>query len=238
MEIRRFFVDKNDIKGDTVVVSGEEFHHAVKVLRHKVNYKIIVCDNSGMDYYATIMEIARDYLVARIDEAVANDTATKREITLYQCISRGDRLDFAVQKAVELGARRIVPVISEFSTEKSVNSDRLKRIISEAAKQCGLAILPTLAEPMPFNEAIAEAGRGAIVFYEHEDKLAVNRDVIPEGDLGVFVGAEGGFSEQEIELARSHGATVVSLGKRILRTETATVSALTLVTYLAGEMSI
>ena len=238
MEIRRFFVQPTDIVDNNVRLCGEEFHHAVKVLRHKVGFKIIVCDNSGNDYYATITEIRKDALTAKIDEVVANDTATSRKFTLYQCISRGDRLDFAVQKAVELGVREIVPVISDFSTEKAVNHDRLTRIISEAAKQCGLAILPTLTAPMTFADAVKRAGDTAIVFYEHEEKVIIDKSALPKGDVGVFVGAEGGFSPEEIEFARQSGARTVSLGKRILRTETATVAALTLTVYLAGEMNL
>ena len=238
MEIRRFFVSPDAIQGNDITIDGEEFRHAVKVLRHKVGYKIIVCDNSGKDYYATITEIGKDCLTARVDEIVANDTATKRTITLYQCISRGDRLDFSVQKAVELGVRRIVPVVSEFSTEKDVNLDRLRRIVSEAAKQCGLAILPEVSAPVGFDEAVAVAGDSAIVFYEHEKDNVVTAELVGEGDVSVFVGAEGGFSNREIELARANGAKTVSLGKRILRTETATVAGLVIVALFAGELGL
>ena len=91
---------------------------------------------------------------------------------------------------------------------------------------------------MTFEDAVREAGASAVVFYEHESKKNLTKDALPEGDIAVFVGAEGGFAEEEIELARTQGAAVVSLGKRILRTETASVVALALITYLAGETAL
>lgn len=238
MEIRRFFVSPNSLDGDIFTVSGEEFHHAIKVLRHKVGYKIIVCDGSGYDYFCTITEILGNCFKASVEDRRWNETNPTKKLVLYQCISRNDRFDFTVQKAVELGASEIVPVVSEYSTEKEINAERLERIISEASKQCGLAILPRLSAPVTFREAICSAGENAVLFYEHEDKVSVRDVKFGGGDISVFIGAEGGFSEREIDLARKEGVRTVSLGKRILRTETASVVALALVNYISGGMDV
>lgn len=236
MEIRRFFVSPNKVLNGTVVIDGSEFNHLTKVLRYKVGYLLTVCDNTGAEYDCTLISINKDNAVCRIDQK-KDGKVLPTDITLYMCLSRSDRFDFILQKAVELGAKRIVPVMSEYSTEKDINRDRQERIILEACKQCGLAIVPELASVMTFEEAVDAEGKNAVMFYEKEGRTLINGEVL-RGRNSIIVGSEGGFSEKEAQYAVSHGVITVSLGKRILRTETAAVSALTLTSYLKGGMDL
>lgn len=235
MDLKRFFTDEVYEKDGFVVLRDEEFSHAVKVTRHKVGYKLIVCNNSDFDYYCTVLAIERDRLVARIDEKEINDAETKTPVTLYIGINKD--LDTAVQKAVELGVRRIVPFTSSHGNFDAVNGTRMEKIVLESAKQCGRSVLPTFCPVVSLQQAIDEAKDGDVYFfYEHERNNKVFDQPIGKDKVGVFIGPEGGFSEEERDSFLRLGIRPVSLGKRILRVSTAVVSALTLVNLKTGEL--
>ena len=140
MEIRRFFASKNDISGDAVTVSGDEFLHLTKVLRYKVGYKATVCANDGIERTCTIVEIGKDYAKLHVDESRVADTKNVN-ITLYAGLLKNNKLDFVVQKAVELGVDRVVPFTSQNCAETKFSRDRANKIALEAAKQCGSVYL-------------------------------------------------------------------------------------------------
>lgn len=241
MEIRRFYVDSGDICDGFVTVKGDEFIHMTKILRHKIGYKIVVNNNfDGYDYYAVITEIGKDAARAKIIEKAINDTGTSVEITLMQALPKGDKSDFISQKATELGVEKIIFFISEFTAEKKLNLDRIRRITLEACKQCGRAFVPSVEILNSVDELLISEYDKVILMSEHERELSLS-DVKIESDkkkVALIVGSEGGFSDREVNEFVTKGAISVSLGKRILRAETASVAAMTIIMYKLGEMDI
>lgn len=241
MEIRRFYVDSGDICDGFVTVKGDEFIHMTKILRHKVGFKIVVNNNfDGYDYYAVITEIGKDSARAEIVEKVINDTDTSVEITLMQALPKGDKSDFIAQKATELGVKKIIFFISEFTAEKKLNLDRIRRITLEACKQCGRAFIPSVEMLNSVGELPTGEYDQVVLMSEHERMLSMS-DVKIERDkkkVALIVGSEGGFSDREVDELVAKGAISVSLGKRILRAETASVAAMTIIMYKLGEMDI
>lgn len=241
MEIRRFYVDSGDICDGFVTVKGDEFIHMTKILRHKVGYKIVVNNNfDGYDYYAVITEIGKDAARAEIIEKAINDTGTSVEITLMQALPKGDKSDFIAQKATELGVKKIIFFISEFTAEKKLNLDRIRRITLEACKQCGRAFVPSVEILNSVDELLISEYDKVILMSEHERELSLSdvKIVRDKKKVALIVGSEGGFSDREVNEFVAKGAISVSLGKRILRAETASVAAMTIIMYKLGEMDI
>lgn len=241
MEIRRFYVDTGDISDGIITVKGDEFVHMTKILRHKVGYKIVVNNNfDGYDYYAVITDIGKDSAKAEIVEKVINDTDTSVDITLMQALPKGDKSDFIAQKATELGIKKIIFFISEFTAEKKFNLDRIRRITLEACKQCGRAFVPSVETVNSLCELPIGEYDKVILMNEHERKISLS-DIAIEKDtakVALIVGSEGGFSTEEVNELVAKGAISVSLGKRILRAETASIAAMSIVMYKLGEMDI
>lgn len=242
MEIRRFYVDKDDIRDGFVTVKGDEYIHMTKILRHKVGYKIIVNNNSdGFDYHAVIADIGKDSATAEIKDIIVNDTVSNVSVTLMQALPKGDKSDFIAQKATELGVKKIVFFLSEFTAEKKINLDRIKRITVEACKQCGRAFVPEVEFVDTIDELTIELYDTVIFMNEHEREMSFsdvsfNNDI--EKKVALIVGSEGGFSNREVNEICDKGAISVSLGKRILRAETASVAAMSITMYKLGEMDI
>ena len=232
MEIKRFFVDNGTILslGASVVVTGEEFTHAVKVSRYKVGYKMILSNGDGFDYFCTMTAIDKNSFTCLVEDVKRNENELKKRLILYLCAI--ERSDLAVQKATEVGASEIRLMISRFTNAKKQNLDRLKKIALESAKQCGRAVVPGIFEPIPYEEAILDATKRAdqtIFCYE----CAKERHIADVMDLqantyALVVGSEGGFATEEVALAERLGAQVVTLGRRILRAETACIAGLAL----------
>ncbi len=231
MDLKRFFTDRPI--GEYAYLSGQEFFHAVKVVRLKVGYKLIVCQGDDYDYYCTVEEIGKDQLIAKVDKKVSNDTELRYNVTLY--IGANKDLDTVVQKAVELGACRIVPFTSQHSNVNKINRDRLETIVMESSKQCGRSKLASVGELISFSEIDAD-DKQVFAFYEFERNNKVSDVTMNDKDIAVVIGSEGGFSVEEYDIMLKKGWHVLTLGKRILRVSTAVVSALTLVNERAGEL--
>lgn len=238
MEIRRFFVDTSDIVGDTVTIVGDEFVHLTRVLRYKVGYKAIVCANDGVENLCTVQSIDKTCAVLHIDERKIVDSKSIK-LTLYAGVLKNNKLDFAIQKAVELGVDTIVPFISANSAEKDFNAERARKIAIEAAKQCGSAYLTEILSLRTFDEIIDNLGvHDKVLFaYECEKKHRIKDVLFKGGDYALIVGCEGGFQPIEAEKAARNGAEIVTLGKRILRAETADIVACALTLDALGELN-
>ena len=232
MEIRRFYSKRSSKRDGAFKIEGDEAHHIIKVLRYKIGYKLVVFDGTGNDYDCSVSEIGKDYVIARIDCVTPNDTDPKVTLRLYQCITKPDKMDTIVQKAVELGVSEIVPVLTARS-EKSVNQEKLERVAVSAAKQCGASRLPTIKNPVTLDEIGVE---NLLIFAYEGEKSRTLRDVslAKFTRIDLLVGPEGGFTEGEAETIAEKGALTVSLGKRILRAETASIMLCGLVLYKAG----
>ena len=232
MEIRRFLTSSDKIKNDVAEISGDEFTYAVKVLRQKTGFTVIVNTGDGYDRIGEISEITKDKLTVKIRETVKNEATPDKKITLYQGSCKQGKNDFIVQKAVELGISRIVFFKSDFVTEKEVNVERLRKIATEALKQCGRADSVEV-EFTDYFSAVDNC-ENAVIFYEGECENTLSD--IGNDVSALFVGSEGGFSEREVGYARERGLKTITLGKRILRAETASAVATSMIQYLTGGL--
>lgn len=237
MEIRRFFVERSDIASDKITLGGDEFLHMTKVLRYKVGYKAIVCANDGIERLCTIEKIERDFAILNIDEERVQDKKNCR-VTLFAGLLKNNKLDFAIQKAVELGVDEVYPFVSQNSAETKFSCDRANKIALESAKQCGSAYLTKVGELTTLNEILDNLhGFDKVLFaYEDERKNRIKDSAIGAKNIALIVGPEGGFTPEETAYALQKGAQIVTLGKRILRAETASIIACTLLLDCLGEL--
>ena len=242
--MHRFFTDRNSICGDTVKISGDDAHHISKVLRLKEDDEIIVCDKEGTDYHCSIKLISKDEVEAWILKKETSSSEPPIRITLYQGVPKGDKLESVIQKCVELGAFKIVPVAMKRSVavikDKEKKKVRMQRIAQEASKQCQRAVVPEVSEVLSFKEALLHAQENDLKLlpYEAENKNKL-KDILKENKnsktIAVFIGPEGGFDEEEISLARQSGFQILTLGPRIMRTETAPLACISAIMYEIGD---
>lgn len=244
----RFFIDSTFVKADYIEASGPDFHHITRVLRMSRGDELIFCDAQGSDFHCVIGDILPDRLIARITRAKPNRTEPSVFCTLYQALPKGDKMEMVIQKAVELGVSRLVPVISSRCVVRLKGDDGAKKtarwqlIALEAAKQSGRGIVPRVFEPVCFDDAVASIGKSggkSAVLYEGERETSLHEFLrAPHcGEYSFMVGPEGGFEPDEIELARAAGVHPVSLGPRILRTETASGCFLSALMFASGNLT-
>jgi 16S rRNA (uracil1498-N3)-methyltransferase len=238
----RFFIKSEDISEGVAVIRGQDAFHIARSLRMAVGDSITVSDGEGVDYNVKLTKIRDEECLGDIVSSHASLVESPALISLYVAYPKGDKLETVIQKAVELGANRIIPFESSrcIKRPKAEKCDklllRLNRIAEEAAKQCGRARLPSVCAPMDFKSAIAEAAKSelSLFCYENEDGYSI-KDAIKKSDkpktVSVTVGAEGGFSPDEADYAKEAGLTSVTLGPRILRCETAPLYALAALSY-------
>ena len=237
-EMRRFFVDKAD-KSETKL-SGAEYKHLAEVLRARVGDKIILCPNDGRDYVYAIKALDKTSATLEYLYDYPNETECALDLTVYPALLKGDKTELVVQKLTELGVKNIRPFISEFTVQKSEKSDRLQRAAHEAAKQCGRAIIPSIDKPQTFDKVLPQLGDFDNVVFAYEGTYADGKriDEVIRGDeksVALIVGPEGGFSEKEVLALTDSGYMPVTLGKRILRAETASIAGSAVIMFLTGE---
>ena len=229
----RFFVASHQIENGFVTVLGDDAHHISRALRMAVGEHITVCDMQRNEYECELCEFLPDSVRARVLSCTPSQTEPPVEITLYQALPKGEKLDFIIQKAVECGATRIVPFESERCVvrckkeSEAHKTERRARIALEAAKQCGRGVIPTVLPTVSFLQMLEmAAGDGAVLFcYEGDGTKGLGEILREYGELptsvSIVIGSEGGFSQNEVKKAKDEGAVLTGLGKRILRTETA-----------------
>ncbi len=235
-DLRRFFVDKI---ADPLVIEGEEFRHAISVLRIKEGEEIIVCDNSGYEYLSKVEKINKKDLTVKVLKKRESDVESNTDVTLIAGYLKGDKTELVVQKAVELGVKNIVVFNSEYCSsymnENKLN--RLNKVSVEAAKQCGRVIAPKVVYANNFESALKYGDSAENKLFACEFGLSNEVDFKTlNGSTAIVVGSEGGFSKDEFEFAKSMGYKTVYLGKRILRAETASIALLGIIMYSLGEL--
>lgn len=237
-----FFVEKDEFLRDPVQISGDEANHMIKVLRMKEGESLTLFDGEGNCIDGVIDKIENKTVFVKAVKRYASETEPELKITLFQGIPKNPKMDLIIQKATELGVTRIVPVNTKrivAKIDKDAKIERLQKIAYEAAKQCGRAYVPKVDSPVSFDEAINCMIQmdGAIIPYECEKDGRIG-DWVKCGmkTLGILIGPEGGFEENEVKKAEEAGVKRVTLGKRILRTETAGLIASALCLYIAGDM--
>ena len=238
----QFFVEEEQVHSDSISITGGDVNHIKNVLRMKNGEKIRVSSKSGQAYFCHISSILDDEVIAAIDTADETGTELDTHIVLYQGLPKGDKMELIIQKAVELGVSEIVPVAMKNCVvkldEKKAQSKckRWQAIAESAAKQSKRTVIPQIQMPLSWKQALEEAKELDVVLvpYENERGMEATREIfrsIPEGaSIGVMIGPEGGFSPEEIaQLDKDMHR--ISLGRRILRTETAGMATLSMLIY-------
>jgi len=245
----RFFITKDNIFQDKIIITGEDYNHIKNVLRSRVGDHLVLCDGESKDFHVTIDAFDTNKIITTILNKQENRTESFVNITLFQGIAKGDKMDFIIQKGVELGVKCIVPVITERTVvrfekgkDEIKKKERWQKIAFEAAKQCNRGIIPLIGAPLYLDKAldIMYKFNLSLIPYEKEKCFTLksvlsdlknkgsDKDII---EIAVFIGPEGGFSEKEIEAGIKAGVVPVTLGPRILRTETASLATITIIMY-------
>ena len=233
----RFFVTKEQISDGMVTIFGDDAHHISRSLRMAAGEEITVCDMQKNEYVCVLKEFLPDKVTASVISQSKSDTEPPFSTHLYQALPKGDKLDSVIQKSVECGVFSITTFNSERCIAKEKGEDdkkllRRQRIALEAAKQSGRGIIPSIESTVSFKEAISCASKAdiALFCYEGDGTVSLRQFLgekkaqlsgIDNPSISVVIGSEGGFSLAEVEAAKSAGLTPIGLGKRILRTETA-----------------
>ncbi|MBQ7076970.1 MAG: 16S rRNA (uracil(1498)-N(3))-methyltransferase [Lachnospiraceae bacterium] len=235
----QFFIDESNKNDNLIYVTGEDLHHMKDVVRISPKEKVRVSVGKK-SFIAELSNYEDDRAVLNILEEVPSSELSLN-VTLYQGMPKGEKFEFIIEKATELGATRIVPVMMENSVVK-LKEDKVKgkierwqKIIEAAAKQSKRSVIPLISSPMPYKEALEDAKSCDLVLVPYENERGVSftkellSDVRNKKSVAVFIGPEGGFSDKEVALTKEYGYNLVSLGNRILRTETAAICALSLI---------
>ena len=241
--MQQFFAEPSWIRENKIYMQGADVNHIKNVLRMKPGEGVRVSDGRGKTYLCCIHSYEEQTAVLDILKELDADMELPSKIILFQGLPKGDKMDWIVQKAVELGAYAIVP----FSAKRSIvkldekkakkKQERWQAIAKGAAEQSGRSRIPEVRKVMTFAESLDEASGLDVVLIPYEleegmEKTArIIENIAPGQSVGIFIGPEGGFEETEVEQAKEHGAQPVTLGKRILRTETAGLTTLSILMY-------
>lgn len=242
----RFFVTPDAVCEDQISIFGTDAQHISRVLRMRVGDDLTVCDTAGIDYACTIESLSPEQVLLSVRSSSPTVAEPSVKVSLFVALSKGDKLDYIVQKAVELGVYDIHLFSSKYcvakwsATDAIRKTERLQRIAAEASKQCGRGIIPQVFAPISFSEMCKTAAEYPlpILCYEAEQTQSL-RSVLESrfcDGISVVIGAEGGFAPEEAEAAMANGLHSVTLGKRILRCETAPACVLSAIFYHAGEL--
>ena len=237
----RFFIEPTEEK--EIIINGEDARHIAKTLRMGPGEGVTLCDGQGKDYACEIERITDNAVILCVQAVAQNTSEPSVHLTLYQALPKGDKMEMIIQKAVELGVSRVIPVLTsrcvsrpdDKSAKKKI--ERWQKIATEAAKQCGRGKIPKIEPVMSFETALQQADQQArLLFYERGGQAVEQLLGRETTSVAIVVGAEGGFEQKEVELAGRYGFFPVGLGPRILRCETAPLTAASIVMYLTGNM--
>jgi len=247
MSRHRFYASPELISESAIVLDGEESSHLRRVLRLKRGAAVSVFDGLGNEYECVVEDALSKRAVLSIKAKGQPQVESQLRMTLAQALAKGEKFDMIIQKATELGAARLVPLITRFTDKAAIHLrvstrlERWRRVCVSAAKQSGRTKLMDIVEPMPLSDFLETLSRPSIISSErggvHPRQIERMWGSSPPKEITILVGPEGGWAEEEIEAARKAGAVEVSLGPRILRTETAGFVLLSVLQYLFGDLS-
>lgn len=236
----RFKINPDQISDNIAVITGDDYRHIVKVLRYKTEDEITLFDNSGIEYACVIKDVAKDAVSAEITARYGIKTESPLKIKLFQSMAKGDKMDLIIQKTTELGVQDIYPIVSQRSDVKNTGKiPRWQKIADESIKQCGRVTSPVIHTEIRYSDIFdVEKSDLNLIFYENEESasLADMKDDSEVKSVSIIIGPEGGFSEDEVKQAESNGFVSVGLGPRILRAETASIAAVTLLQHIYGDI--
>ena len=253
--MQKVFLERNSIVDGELCITGGDAHHIRDVLRMRPGEQLLVSCGDEWEYTCEITESDKEEIRARVIDAQRPGKELPCRVTLLQCLPKGDKMETVIQKAVELGAAEIVPVASRrcvVKLDEKKAEARVRRwntIAASAAAQAKRMIVPQVHAVLSLSEALRYARSGAILPreeqpvlllpYEHAEGMARTRQIVggirPGQPVAVLVGPEGGFDEEEVRQAREEGFEPITLGRRILRTETAGLATLSMLVYVLDE---
>ncbi len=243
----KFFINKEDIKNNCIKITDSDAMHIYKVLRTEVGEILTLCDGYGTDLTAKVLECSKDCVLFEILDSAPCLAEPKVLVTLFQGIPKQGKMDYIIEKCTELGISRIVPVSMKRSVVKiddkkseAKKLERWRKIASESVKQCKRGAIPEVTDIMSVKEAVefSKTLDLTITAYECERETSIKSVLSGQtpASVGIFIGPEGGLDSSEIELFKEANIKTVTLGKRILRTETAGHTVLTAVMYEFNEL--
>ena len=243
--MHRFFVDPGSISHRAVRFDDDQAHQMRRVLRLRRGDAVLVLDGRGWQYEVMLDEVSHARVTGQVGERTEATGEPAVRLSLFQSLLRREKFEWVLQKGTELGVARFMPVITRRSLVRDIEDvtpeklNRWRRIIKEAAEQSGRGLLPELAPPLPYAAAVNEARATghAIIAWEGVTHMNI-RDALQAGatNIALFIGPEGGFDPDEITEAVDAGCVAVTLGRRILRTETAAIVGTTLILHELGEL--
>ena len=246
--MQHFYIDRGIVPGEQIELSGEDHNHIKNVLRMKRGEKVVINDSEKISHICALAGFGEGCSYFDALESFPCKTELGTDIVLYQGVPKKDKMDLIIEKAVELGVARVVPVMTkrvivkiEDDKKEAKKLERWNAIAKSAAMQSGRGIVPRVDRVMSFKEAVREACSldRILIPYEESETLGVSMKSSREAikavkglkSIGIFIGPEGGFEAAEVEEAMKAGAVPISLGKRILRTETAGLTALSIIMF-------
>jgi 16S rRNA (uracil1498-N3)-methyltransferase len=237
----RYFL--TDINQNTATVTDSEAVHLCRVMRIKSGDEVILCDNNGYDYRAVAKEISEKLITFDVLEKTKNQAEPSKDLIVYMALPKSDKLEFITQKMCELGAVRLVPFVSEYCVaQKSKKDDskisRLQKISDEACKQSGRSAPMVVEATRTFKEILTQLPEydKVLLFYEQGSEKLREMDFTDCENVAIIIGSEGGFSQREADMMVEKGAVNIVLGARILRCESAAVTAASLVMFSLGQL--
>lgn len=240
MRIPRIFTEQHLLTGETIALEESASHHLSKVLRMQQGRELILFNGTGGEFTATITEITKKHVQVTIGDHLAENRESPLRLELAIGISRGERFDWVLQKATELGVTKITPLITE-RTEVKIGGDRQEKmherwqqILISACEQCQRNLIPQLTAPVQIADWLKTVDSDLCFVLHHRDSQALPADKNPQS-VTLLIGPEGGLSDREIAHALEQNFKALTLGPRVLRTETAPVAAISLVQYLWGD---
>ncbi len=247
--MHRFFINKENIINDTVLIDGDDVKHIKNVLRLKIGSKIVVCDGECSDYVVEIAKIGNNDVCGTILNKEKSKGEPPIDIVLYQGLPKSAKMDLIVQKCTELGVCKIVPIVTERTVVKVEDNkkeqkkiDRWNRIALEAAKQSKRGKVPEVKSIISFERLINDIADGSFTIVPYEDELKIGaKEILKKCNgekINIIIGPEGGFEETEIAKLKEIGGHIISLGPRILRTETAGFATLSIIMYELGDLGV
>jgi 16S rRNA (uracil1498-N3)-methyltransferase len=240
MRIPRIYTGQHLSSGNQLALEESASHHLSKVLRMQAGRELILFNGAGGKFSAIIHEVTKKQVIVNITEHTPDNRESPLELELAIGISRGERFDWVLQKATELGVTKITPLITERTEVKTSGDrqekmqDRWQQILISACEQCQRNLLPQLSTPVPIADWFPHVNSEFRFVLHHRDSQRLPADKTP-ASVTLLIGPEGGLSEREIVQALEHNFKALTLGPRVLRTETAPIAAISLVQYLWGD---
>jgi 16S rRNA (uracil1498-N3)-methyltransferase len=242
--MQRYFITSEQVIGDTIQITGDDVHHIRTVMRTKQGDKFVCC-LQGMDYFVEVENITTSTVTCRILDRSASLGEPAVQVTMAQGLPKGEKLEWILQKGTELGAAAFLPfsstrtIVKIDSAKAAKKRDRWTKIVKEAAEQSHRGLIPSVALPMDWKSLLAAIPKYDIALIANEKEgqfLSEIAELYEARSILMMIGPEGGFSEQEIQEAVEQGAHPITLGNRILRTETAAISLLSCILFVHQEL--